>query len=464
MWMFLTLVMLTIFSIACVTVYVLLIHGSQVQNVARLTYLTQANRIAHIIDEAGSDSAQAQVAAQLADGMQVHIAIASSDSVIWYSEPVSFGSTLAPEDRAEIRQQIQNNGTAFVDRTRPTGDQKNVLLAVPLPTTGGTVFVERLESPLHVEARRSRRTLILGMILALLISMLSSWFMADKVTTPLSTIGQSARDIIAGKLDTPIRVKTRSAEIQDLATYLDRMTVRYLEKIKELERLTRLQSEFIGNVSHEVRNPIFVISGYLEALGSTDLSKTKRKRFTANGLMSLARLGNLFESLIEIARLEHHKDWINPTTFDVTELTGKVADMLSQKAAEKGISFHLEGDALLVKADRDQIRRVLVNLIDNAIVYSDQGIIVCRCMRVKNKVRIEIADQGRGISQEHQQRIFERFYRVELDRSRKSGGTGLGLSIVKQILQAHKEPIHIKSAVGKGTRFWFELHYVDTPS
>ena len=457
-WMFLTLALLVTLSIACVALYVLFIHGSQVKDAARSAYTAQAIQIANIIDEAKTDSAQAQATAALSDAMQLSIVLARGDSVMWSSKPEMFESSVAPGEWPEVWQLLQSNGHSFVNRQTPSGGRR-ILLSMDLPASGVTVVVERLESPLHVEARRSRWTLLLGMIMALLMAMVSSWVMADKVTTPLLAIGRSAKDIIAGKLDTPIRVETRSAEIQDLAAHLDRMTVSNLEKIKELERLTRLQGEFIGNVSHEVRNPIFTISGYLEALGSPDLGGAKRKRFAANGLMNLARLGNLFESLIEIARLEYREDWIKPSRFNIAELMDEVTDMLRPKAAEKGITIHLAGDALFVQADRDRIRRVLVNLIDNAIVYSDHGTVYCRCVRQKDKARIEIVDQGRGISEVHQERIFERFFRVEPDRSRKSGGAGLGLSIVKQILQAHKERITIESQVGRGTRFWFELPY-----
>jgi signal transduction histidine kinase len=104
---------------------------------------------------------------------------------------------------------------------------------------------------------------------------------------------------------------------------------------------------------------------------------------------------------------------------------------------------------------------VVTNLIDNAIVYTDDGTIRCRFRRRLDKVRVEIIDTGRGIPDEHLERIFERFYRVDPDRSRRSGGTGLGLSIVHQILHAHGEQIHVESTVGRGTRFWFELPYAE---
>ena len=117
---------------------------------------------------------------------------------------------------------------------------------------------------------------------------------------------------------------------------------------------------------------------------------------------------------------------------------------------------------LFVRADRSMIRQVLINLIDNAIAYSDTGTVRCRYRRHLDKVRIEVVDSGRGIPEEHLERIFGRFHRVDPDRSRKSGGTGLGLSIVKQILAAHGETVHVESTLGRGTRFWFELQYEET--
>ena len=456
--MFLTLALLVAVSTAGVALYVLFIHGSQVQDAARATYVTQAAQIAGIIDRLTTDASRAQVAAALSDAMQVHIVLARGDTVAWNSRPDEFESAIVSPGSWQVP---PDGGYTYENRRTVTGERR-VLVAID--RTDSFIGVEQPEGPLHAIARRMQWTLLIGMIMALLMAMVSSWVAADKVTTPLLAISQSAKDITAGKLDTPIRVRTRSAEIQDLAAHLDRMTISYREKINELERLTRVQGEFIGNVSHEVRNPVFAISGYLEALGSSDLSRTKRKHFAASGLMNLQRLGNLFESLIEIARLEYREDWIKPSTFNVTELADEVTDMLRPKAKDKGIRLNVDSMPLYVRADRSRIRRVFVNLIENAVVYSDKGAVQCSLVRRGSKVRIEVSDNGRGISPKHQERIFERFFRVEPDRSRKSGGVGLGLSIVKQILQAHKEPVHVESELGRGTRFWFELPYVEGPA
>ena len=133
--------------------------------------------------------------------------------------------------------------------------------------------------------------------------------------------------------------------------------------------------------------------------------------------------------------------------------------MLQPKADEKGLGLEMNNPPLFVTADRNRMRQVIVNLVENAIAYSDEGTVRCRIRRHGDKVRVEVVDNGRGIPEEHQSRIFERFYRVDPDRSRKSGGTGLGLSIVKQIMSAHGEPIRLDSTYGSGTRFSFDLPF-----
>ncbi|MEM0963036.1 MAG: ATP-binding protein, partial [Bacteroidota bacterium] len=225
----------------------------------------------------------------------------------------------------------------------------------------------------------------------------------------------------------------------------------------ELQRMQQVQNEFIGNVSHEVKNPIFAVFGYLEALASDSLPAAQRKKYAQKGLTNLQRLNTLFSDLIEIAKLEYREDLIRATTWDAQDLIDEVGEMLEPKAEAKGLELTFDNDTLDVVADRNRIRQVLVNLIDNAIAYSDEGSVRCRMRRHLDKARIEVVDTGRGIPADHLDRIFERFYRVDTARSRKEGGTGLGLAIVKQIVDAHGETIHVESTKGRGTRFWFEL-------
>ena len=319
------------------------------------------------------------------------------------------------------------------------------------------------EPSLALLVRRLQGVIGAAMLLVFLLSIVASWIAARRVTEPLESIRRSARRIAGGQLDEDIEVESRAAELQDLAASLNRMSDTFKDRIGDLQRLAALQNEFLGNVSHEVRNPIFAVGGYLEALASGSLNADQRRFYAEKGLANLERLNNLFNDLIEIARLEYREDLIKTTDFDLHELIEEVSEMLQAKAADKGLELITDNPVLWTHADRNRIRQVLVNLIDNAIAYSDEGTVRCRYRRHLEKVRIEVVDTGRGIPDEHLERIFERFYRVDPDRSRKSGGTGLGLSIVKQILHAHGEAVHVESTVGRSTRFWFELPLVQPP-
>jgi signal transduction histidine kinase len=318
----------------------------------------------------------------------------------------------------------------------------------------------RLGEPLPALVRVFERVQVVlasGLLLALALALLGAWLASRQITAPLAAITRSAQRINEGDLDGRIVVKTRAAEFQELARSLNQMATRFRSDIQELQRMQRVQNEFIGNVSHEVKNPIFAVFGYLEALGSDTLPSEQRTKYAQKGLANLQRLNNLFSDLIEIARLEYREDLIHRQRFDLQDLIQEVGETLDPRADEKALELTYDNPPLEVYADRNRIRQVVTNLIDNAIAYSDEGSVRCRMRRHLDKARVEVVDTGRGIPEEHLGRVFERFYRVDAARSRKMGGTGLGLAIVKQILGAHGEAIHVESTKGRGTRFWFEL-------
>jgi len=454
--MFLTFALFVGTAVVGVGLYVFLILRTQIEDAKQHTLVDQATRIALRIEDAGPD--RKQVIADISRLTGLNIMVTARGPM-----PADGLPTLSPDQQALMQRpavQALTADQAYVKQEHNASGEPIVFVAIFRPEAGLIIGIEQPEPELFAVARNMLVTLVLGMIMALLMALVGSWVASDRVTKPLITIRKSAQHVTEGKLDAIIRVDTRSSEIQDLARNVARMSENFREKINELERLTRLQSEFIGNVSHEVRNPIFAISGYLEALGSPNLGDAMRKRYAEKGLLNLQRLSNLFNDLIEIARLEYREDLIKTRVFDLAELVDEVAEMLRPKADEKGLTLVVTNPPVKVRADRNRIRQVFVNLIDNAIAYSDEGTIRCRFRRRLNKIRVEVVDTGRGIGEEHLERIFERFYRVDPDRSRRSGGTGLGLSIVKQILQAHHEAIHIESILGRGTRFWFELPYV----
>jgi len=460
-WMVLTFALFVGSAVVVVGLYMVLVLRGETEQAVRTMLHDQAEQIAVQVERESTLTGRAKVVRDISRLTRLQISVATPDTVIGDTAP-SYLQAGALLDRANVDRADREQ---FVyEQYADLREGASFHMALYRPTSGLIVRVSQPEPALYSLVQRMQVVLIVGMVMALVLALVGSWVAAYQVVTPLKTIRESARTVVSeGQFEGRIRVDSRAAEFQDVADSLNRASASFREKINELERLTRLQSEFIGNVSHEVRNPIFAISGYLEALGSPTLGDEQRKRYAEKGLTNLQRLSNLFDDLIEIARLEYREDLIKRKVFSLRELVDEVVDMLRPKAAEKGLTLDIDNPEVYVDADRSRIRQVLVNLIDNAIAYTDEGTVRCRIRRRIDKVRIEVVDTGRGIDEAHLKRIFERFYRVDPDRSRESGGTGLGLSIVKQILSAHGEQIHVESTKGRGTRFWFELPYIQEP-
>ncbi|MBO6780885.1 MAG: HAMP domain-containing histidine kinase [Rhodothermales bacterium] len=455
-WMILTFVLFVGIAVVAVGLYVTFVVGSEIQSTIRQTLYQQTVRMAERVEDASPEDRE-RVVAEVARLTDLRITVVLSDGgIIDYDgrRPVEVSGVLTAPEVAGL-----TDGEARYEQ-RIEGSQSMLFAAMHRPASGMIVRVGQIRPPLIILLERMRAALIVAMVMALILTLLGSWIAAKRVTQPLESIRRSARSISEGDLDEPILVDSRASEFQDLADSLNKMTETYRDQIVELKRMAALQNEFIGNVSHEVRNPIFSVGGYLEALASASLTDQQRKFYAEKGLTNLERLNNLFNDLIEIARLEYREDLIRTEPFDLQELVDEIAEQLAPKAHEKGLELIASNPRHFVRADRARIRQVLINLVDNAIAYSDEGTVRCRFRRHLDKVRIEVVDTGRGIPEDHLEHIFERFYRVDPDRSRKSGGTGLGLSIVKQILHAHGEPVHVESTAGRSTRFWFELPYV----
>lgn len=457
-WMMLTFALFVGLAVLAVGLYVAFVLRGETQDATREMLYNQADRIAIQIEQADSPVERAEIVRGISRLTDLRITLVEGDSVLLDVRE----NRLLDEDRLMERPEmhVEPGGVTYAVRENADGELM-LYVALHRPPSDLLIRVGQPEPPLVALVHRMLVALVVGMVMAFLLAILGSWVAAHQVTSPLQAIRNSARRIAEGELDQKIKVESRAAEFQELAMSLNRMSDSFRRQINELQRLTQLQNEFIGNVGHEVRNPIFAVSGYLEALGSGTLQPDMRKRYAEKGLTNLHRLQNLFNDLIEIARLEYREDLIKPSTFDLQDLLEEVGDMLRPKAAHKGLDLELANPHLFVEADRNRVRQVLTNLIDNAIAYTDAGTVRCRFRRRLDKVRVEVIDTGRGIPEDHLERIFERFYRIDPDRSRRSGGTGLGLSIVHQILHAHGEQIHVESTLGRGTRFWFELPYAE---
>lgn len=235
------------------------------------------------------------------------------------------------------------------------------------------------------------------------------------------------------------------------------------QEIEQLQQNEQYRKEFLQNLSHELKTPIFAIQGYVDTLLSGAMEQPEiGKKFLLNASRNVERLVNLVGDLDEIARLESGEQQLYKESFVIHDLVQDVFDALSLKCAEKSIKTSVKKGCetpLSVYADKEKIRMVLINLVDNAIKYGKQAgnIIFSAYQTDQGNVLVEISDDGHGISEEHLSRIFERFYRTDLARSRKAGGSGLGLSICKHIIEAHGQSIHVRSTPDVGTTFGFTL-------
>lgn len=231
--------------------------------------------------------------------------------------------------------------------------------------------------------------------------------------------------------------------------------------ISELKRLERIRKDFVANVSHELRTPVTVIKGYSETLlnGALESDPEAAGRFVAIIKSHSERLASLIGDLLTLSELESAEYSLKLSPVSLAELVRHCFVLIEQRAADKQIILKASVDAdLVVLADRSRLEQVLVNLLDNAVKYTPAtGQILVSTVVDGEKVKVSVTDTGQGIPQQNLSRIFERFYRVDVGRSRDEGGTGLGLAIVKHIVQLHGGVVSVESLPGKGATFSFTV-------
>lgn len=233
------------------------------------------------------------------------------------------------------------------------------------------------------------------------------------------------------------------------------------DEIQELKEMESYRREFIGNVSHELKTPIFSVQGFAETLldGALD-DESVNRTFLKKILHHANRLDNLARDLSTITKIETNELNMSGEAFSVMDLCEAALESVEMRAEERNVHPRMEIAPNLpdVYGDFDRLRRVLVNLVDNAIKYNEEGGSVWLQAEMKDgDVELRVVDNGIGIPEEHQSRLTERFYRVDKSRSRHQGGTGLGLAIVKHILGAHDRTLHVDSTPGEGSIFRFSL-------
>lgn len=251
--------------------------------------------------------------------------------------------------------------------------------------------------------------------------------------------------------------------IDEVGEDVEAWAAEHKQEVEVLRRNEQFRKEFLQNLSHEFKTPVFSIQGYIESLLNGGMNNPEtNKRFLENTSKNVERLTNLIQDLDEISKLERGELVINKQNFIIQDLFREVFESLSLKAENHNISFSIKKGCetpLTVFADKEKIRQVIINLLDNSIKYGKKGgeIIASMYKLDDEHILIEISDEGMGIGEKHLPRIFERFYRTDDGRSRDITGSGLGLAICKHIIEAHGQTIHVRSTAGVGTTVGFTM-------
>lgn len=257
--------------------------------------------------------------------------------------------------------------------------------------------------------------------------------------------------------------RTITTDMQTLTQEIEKFAKDKKIEIDTLKIREEYRRDFLGNVSHELKTPLFTVQGYILTLldGAID-DRNVRKKYLQRANKGVERLIYIIKDLDLITKLEVGDLNLDYTDFNIIELIRSVFDLLEMRAAKRNIALTFDMEykhPIYVRADKEKIQQVLTNLLVNSIKYgNDNGTTEVSVENlIKNKVIIRVTDNGEGIQKQHISRLFERFYRVDKSGSRNEGGSGLGLAIVKHIIEAHKEKIYVESAVNVGSEFSFTL-------
>jgi two-component system, OmpR family, phosphate regulon sensor histidine kinase PhoR len=370
--------------------------------------------------------------------------------------------------RPEIQEALRTGRGTDIRHSATVGmDYLYVALRIDpaaIPSAKGSPAFLRMSLPLNELDRVAgeiRFNIILASLIGLALIVAASVIVSRRIVRPITDIAEGVATMREGNLSARVPVET-SDEIGTVATAINELMERMNLYIAQLKKLEQVRSEFLGNVSHELRTPLFALQGFIETLqdGAIDDPLVNRD-FLDKAHNHAMRLNTLLKDLIDISRIESGEMRMSFRYFELNDFLRSVVDGMHPLADARNISLTLAQGSELprqVLGDKDRLAQALTNLIDNAIKYNTPGGKVTVDVRdAEDRVWIDVIDSGVGMGAEHLSRIFERFYRVDKERSREAGGTGLGLAIVKHIIEAHGGKVEVKSEPGKGSTFSFPI-------
>lgn len=300
------------------------------------------------------------------------------------------------------------------------------------------------------------RIMLMSMIIIMASSLLLSYVLAKKFSAPMKSISNSTREFAKGNFSvraSEIAEKSNISEISELAQAFNNMA-------SEIEKSEEIKNAFISDVSHELRTPMTTINGFISGILDDTIPADKQKEYLQIVYSEVSRLSRLVNTFLDITRLQSDKLVLNKTNFDINEIIRLGIIGLENKIEEKKINveFDIEDECCFAYADRDSITRVITNLLDNAVKFTDFGGKIVVTVRTRqHEITVFVRNTGRGIAEEQKELIFNKFYKADKARSENKEGTGIGLYLVKNIIQAHGKDIYVNSVEGEYAEFVFKL-------
>lgn len=366
----------------------------------------------------------------------LRITVIDFEGTVKYDSNADIGSMENHGNRPEVHDAIKK-GTGQAIRKSNTLDKNTYYYAEQLED-GQILRVAKEAGNIWQFCIRILPALVAELFFSIAVCIIAAKYLARKLIEPI--------ELLARNLDSD----TKMEAYKEIQPFLDKIHSQH----KDLKKSTKMRQEFTANVSHELKTPLASISGYAELIETGMAKEEDVRRFAGEIHKSSIRLLSLINDIIELSELDVMDGEMSITNVSLTEEVENCVEKLQMNAEKHdvSISFHSNDKQCIIQANRDMIQEIIYNLCDNAIRYNKPGGHVdVSVFHRDNEIILEVKDDGIGIPKKDQERIFERFYRVDKARSKKTGGTGLGLAIVKHIAEQHDAEIILDSGVGEGT-------------
>ena len=460
-----------IFRINMLSMLVCIMILGSTQTIILTNYLTHQNEeyldknvgtIVNMINRNVPSESLSSVINGFAQATGSYIAVIDSKSRVIFGSTTTSFVNVNPIfiERSYTKTVLSGEKNVMIGTMGRLFDETMFTLQMPISDKNGNVLGAVSVSRPIPEQQKAKydlfKILFASMIIIIITSLVMSYFLAKKFSVPINNISNSTREFAKGNFSVRVDDETGNSDIYEIA----QLAQAFNNMALELEKSEEIKQSFISDVSHELRTPMTTIGGFVSGILDDTIPQEKQKEYLEIVQSEISRLSRLVNTFLDITRMKSDKMILNKINFDINEVIRLCIISLEHKIEEKGLNIELnfENESCYVYADKDSITRVLTNLLDNAMKFTnDGGSVSVTTEPVRHEVKVSVINTGCGISKEEQGMIFNRFYKVDKARSENKEGTGIGLFLAKKILLAHGKDIFVDSIQGEYAEFSFRV-------